>query len=844
MIKNRLKAFVKTTLFLNLFIFSFYLLVAIIANWSLIVGENIMKWDIMDAHYPTSVFLADSLRSGILPIWNPAINFGTPYYSFIGMPVWYPSTIIFAFLGYPTRSVGAEYVIHIAFACFGMYLLAKDSITSKKQSNPSISFAAVAAGLFYGFSTVFLSNAEHIMIVISATWIPFVLLFARKYLRDSKIISLLISGWFAGLIILGGYPELLVALFIVLFPFFLYYNPRRKSMLTHIFSSASRYILLGLFTLFSSAITVIPFIFNMKYVVRMSQAVGTTVVPYSPVMLISMFLPKVSLFTPINDISMINFYMGLLTFISIPALCANKDKNKLFNLSIVAFSFLMILGPTSFLHSLFYRFFPMFDTLRFPGTWKSIFSLFLLSASVNIWNDVMENNHDSLIDTILATCKKLLIVLFTGGFGIFLFSNLTELKNSITISESFVLSGFFVLLYFIYFKMLNDNQFKGTVKLIALISIVLIEVLTFQYLEAPITITKYSATAYSSDLNARNEISQFFSSFDKRNKSVDFAQAIRAKSGLNSSYITINKVLDEEGYASVKFSDIEQYKGTANRLITSGNPVAYLTDNIVTENLVDFGLWANNIAVEPNQIFIADPATKISRPLMESIGDMVIEKSEIIDPTLLDGVYVINGIFSTTQDTTKFHKLSVYLNQTDKKSITLSIGFIKEDHSKNQFSALNYVVHSDKNGNYFDVYFPTNETYTGLEIVFADSSNFIPYTEYMISKRMTKATDVQINSFLPNSIYISTTAKTDGYLTILQSFFPGWKAYVDGNPVSIEKVNNAFMGVFIAGGNHQVSLKFRPLDFYIGAVISSLYFIFLLIGVFLVFIKKQKEINK
>jgi len=63
-------------------------------------------------------------------------------------------------------------------------------------------------------------------------------------------------------------------------------------------------------------------------------------------------------------------------------------------------------------------------------------------------------------------------------------------------------------------------------------------------------------------------------------------------------------------------------------------------------------------------------------------------------------------------------------------------------------------------------------------------------------------------------------ADTPTWLVINNTFYPGWQAFVDGEPVSIKRANYLFQAVFLAPGEHQVKLKFVPKSFYLGLTIS------------------------
>jgi hypothetical protein len=59
-------------------------------------------------------------------------------------------------------------------------------------------------------------------------------------------------------------------------------------------------------------------------------------------------------------------------------------------------------------------------------------------------------------------------------------------------------------------------------------------------------------------------------------------------------------------------------------------------------------------------------------------------------------------------------------------------------------------------------------------------------------------------------VALNVVAHADGYLVLLDSYYPGWKVTVDGRPGSIHPANEAFRGVPIRAGHHEVVFTYRP----------------------------------
>ena len=64
-----------------------------------------------------------------------------------------------------------------------------------------------------------------------------------------------------------------------------------------------------------------------------------------------------------------------------------------------------------------------------------------------------------------------------------------------------------------------------------------------------------------------------------------------------------------------------------------------------------------------------------------------------------------------------------------------------------------------------------------------------------------------ILSYRENSIQIRTQSSRQSFLVLTDSFYPGWKATVDGNPETIYLTDINFRGIFVPAGTHLVEFK-------------------------------------
>lgn len=75
---------------------------------------------------------------------------------------------------------------------------------------------------------------------------------------------------------------------------------------------------------------------------------------------------------------------------------------------------------------------------------------------------------------------------------------------------------------------------------------------------------------------------------------------------------------------------------------------------------------------------------------------------------------------------------------------------------------------------------------------------------------------------------LKVDAKEPNTLHISDTFYPGWKAYIDNIPTQIYKVDSVFRGINIPKGEHIIKMVYEPESFYTGLKISLISLIFLL----------------
>lgn len=80
----------------------------------------------------------------------------------------------------------------------------------------------------------------------------------------------------------------------------------------------------------------------------------------------------------------------------------------------------------------------------------------------------------------------------------------------------------------------------------------------------------------------------------------------------------------------------------------------------------------------------------------------------------------------------------------------------------------------------------------------------------------------QVISYLPNEVVVEARASPGGFLFLADAYYPGWKAYVDGEEEKVYAADYLFRAVFLPGGEHRIEFRYEPRSFEVGLAISSL----------------------
>jgi len=80
----------------------------------------------------------------------------------------------------------------------------------------------------------------------------------------------------------------------------------------------------------------------------------------------------------------------------------------------------------------------------------------------------------------------------------------------------------------------------------------------------------------------------------------------------------------------------------------------------------------------------------------------------------------------------------------------------------------------------------------------------------------------EVTRYEPNRVDVKTSAGAPSILVLSENHYPGWRAYLDGQPVGVLRVDYALRGVAVPAGAHEVRFVYVPKSVIIGLLVSAL----------------------
>lgn len=269
----------------------------------IVAGQVWYCCDNLLINIPSKVFLAEELKQGRFPVWNPYIFSGTPFFADINLSVLHPFNLLYLVLP-PFRALAVGILVLFLIGSVGMYFLGRTFRLG--------TFASLVGAVVFGFSGSLVVYANNIPILQVAVLVPWVLAFWVRYLERPANRTMATFVLIAGFQIISGHPQLTFYTWLMLIGYTILQKPSLQLVVKAAF-----------FVILVSGVQVIPFLDFLLHSTRAGGDVAAHAADsVHPLSLVRLVIPGIvgnlSRGTAWIQAGSIHGYVGLLPLLFLP----------------------------------------------------------------------------------------------------------------------------------------------------------------------------------------------------------------------------------------------------------------------------------------------------------------------------------------------------------------------------------------------------------------------------------------------------------------------------------------------------------------------------------------------
>ena len=778
---------------------------------------------------PPRFFGVESIKHGDFPLWNPYQFSGHPFLANPQHGILYPLNSLFFVLPF---DLAFDTIIILHFFLGGMftYLFLRDLKVGSTGS--------LISGLIFMLSGYLLSVHSLLNCLLSVIWTPLIMLFFRRAIIHPGFKNEIFIAIFTAISFFGGgieivYGNFLVLLFMMIFSpcpeiIFVGDKPRRYKFIGSVpiywgriksqFSRFKSLLIVSIIFLLLSAIQLVPFLQLWIHSIR-GEGISyeeATIWSFAPKDILLFFLPDAyGYFLDmkkywVTQCWLKTLYTGGLPFIlsltffltTHPPLSPTGERQfgkdrKLF-FSLILFSLFLSLGHYNPLYPFVFRYVPFFNGIRYPVKFLYIFILVLSMTAGLGFQRLTEFSRESgnqrrrnlfILFSLISGLMLLGLVLGHQEVEHFLKSKGMDFPDFQYVSVNLYNAKrflFYLALFFLLLRIGHEVKWRGWAK----------GLLVFFLMADLFGNMGFYGRERTSDYFRKTRILEIISSDPDRFRVFSTAKTISQDVPILVGHATYIDYLKEK------------HLPTMNLLYRLHD--AWGIDVIHLKRIEDV-----------YRALIGTPSIS-STNLMDLYGvKYVISVTPIEKDPRFELIFVrLEGLQGEKEDLLKENTIKLYKNNNRLPSGWLVKDFRVLD-SKEILSKLN-----------------SREFHPDREVLLEEE----PPHPILLPKggkggerggikhagkphpppAWGRQGLADILSESNNKLKLRVRAAENSFLVLSDTYFPGWKAYVDGKEEKIYRANYAFRAIPLMAGTHEVEFVYDPLSFKVGAIITFL----------------------
>jgi hypothetical protein len=751
----------------------------------LLSNKTLYRDDITWVHYPMSIFKARLLRSGQIPLWNPHVLFGFPQMADQDVLAFYPLNVFFLLPLKPYFTLSCFIVAHFVLAGILSYAMARSLQISR--------VGAFITAVTFALSGYLMAQLTNLPIMTGSVWLPLMLFLLVKAFHTKSLTYAGLCGAAIALQVFASHPQ---ATFNSLFTLGSYGTFRLIQLWRsrEIVIEEKRIKMIVLFSLLViallvgfglAAVQVAPVVELKGLSPRSAGLDYKTMTSYSlpPYNLLTFLFPN-GLGNPVIgykgewNFEELHAYVGILPLMLILwAWAKRKQDSHVTFFSILAVSSLLLaLGRYTPLYHLLVHV-PGFNFFRVPARWLFIVT-FSLSILAGCGFDVLVKGHDRTESRRFAIFWKvlswlnlsitllLLICLALGQQTIQPVNNLMAGLLSEQATERLLLLA--QGLTRLPLLKLSDSFSIALSSLNPVLLFVLLSnagfLVIYLWNRRRITATNFQVVVVSLTV-------------------VDL---------LLTGGTTVNPVHEASYYERQIGSTIflQQNCGLHRIYPTAEKGTKDVVENLLEDIPTIYGLYSvfghAALPVERHKIFVRTMRKSAALFNLAGIKYVLLEE----DPGYPGYVRAYVGSDFEIYENESVLPRSFIVHQVE--VIPLEQGVLDRLLGEDFDPSRTVILEEEPLSNLDQTVLPSESDLHGAKIAL----------------------------YSPHRIIIEADLKADGFLVLSDTYYPGWKVYVDGREDKIYQADYLFRAVFLKQGRHVVEFRYSPLSFRIGLAVS------------------------
>jgi len=171
-------------------------------------GAYAIPWDLRTFHLPLATFIADSFRAGEFPLWDPFTYCGRPFYANIQAQVFYPPTLLAVVA---SNLAGADTLLYALEWQLALHVFAAGVFTYwlARRLGAGV-WAALTGATVYQMGGFFASQAQHLVVVNAAAWLPLIWLAVMELRERFSWRWMAVLAAALAMSVLAGFPAVTV----------------------------------------------------------------------------------------------------------------------------------------------------------------------------------------------------------------------------------------------------------------------------------------------------------------------------------------------------------------------------------------------------------------------------------------------------------------------------------------------------------------------------------------------------------------------------------------------------------------------------------------------------------